>query len=224
MLHIIRSSDISNNVINLTKKMSGKYKLHSFVFTNNLYNVTSNNNILPYYESSLNNIELTQQYANGDDLANDIQTKINNISGGTATVTYNANTCTFTITNTTNFSLNFADNTTNTCHELIGFNQSNTNTTTTVTSSNMAQLVPFHYITIKIDKDNCLNVQNQTYHSDSLIILGKSDFGDTFVFNGNDFQPQYVNINSVKTLSISFYNDKHNTVNISNWALVLMEC
>ena len=224
MYHIIQSSDIQNNVINLTQKMEGLCKLNAFIFTNNIYNVTTNNNILPYYESTLNNIELTTQYASGDDLATDIQTKIDAISAGSATVTYNANTCKLTIANTTNFSLKFGDNTTNTCHELIGFNQSNTDTVTTITSPNMLQLVSYKYITINIAQDCSLHVHNQTYQYDTFIIMGTSDFGDRMIYNSKDYTPQYMNLQPTKTLSVSFFDDKHNAINISNWALVFNEC
>ena len=224
MLLIIRSTDIINNNVKLSDKFEGKYQLHSFIFTNNIYNITSKNNILPYYESSLNNIELTQQYANGPDLATHLQTKINAVSAGTASVSFDSNTGKFTITNTTNFSLKFGDNTNNTCHELIGFTQANTSTNTTITSDNISQLVPFNYITIKIDQDRTFSIHNQSYHNDTLFIIGKSDFGDTFIYNNKDYTSQYIKLKPTKQLSISFYDHKHNSIDIANWTLVLMKC
>ena len=224
MYHIIQSSDVENNVINLTQKIKGLCKLNAFVFTNNIYNVTTNNNILPYYETSLNNIELTTQYANGDDLATDIQTKIDAISAGSATVTYNSNTCKFTITNTTSFSLKFGDNTTNTCYELIGFNQSNTDASTTITSPNMSQLVPFKYITINVAQDTALHIQNQKFQHDTFVIMGTSDFGDKIIYNSKDYTPQYMNLQATKTLSVSFFDDKHKAITISNWTMIFNQC
>jgi hypothetical protein len=87
----------------------------------------------------------------------------------------------------------------------------------------MSQLIPYSYITIRIDKDNSLNVQNQTYHYDTFLIMGTSDFGDTLIYNSKDFMPQYMNVESSKTLAVSFFDDKHNALSISKWTLVFSE-
>ena len=166
MYYILKSNDVSNNVINTRQIMEGTYQLHSFTCTNNIYNVTANNNILPYQEgASYNAIELTQQYANGSDLASDIATKINEVSDGTATCEYSYNTGKFTITNTTNFYFNFGDITTNTCYNLIGFSQSNTTDGTSVTSDNIANLVPFKHILINIQEDKLQNITNKQWNT-----------------------------------------------------------
>ena len=134
--HIIQSTDVTNGVINLTNNFSGHFQLEDFYFTNNLYNVTSYNNILPYQEGvTFVEIVLTEQFADGNDIATDIQTNINNVSGGTATVTYDANTNKFTITNdSTSFKLTFGNSIANTCEKLLGFSASNTTTALTTTS------------------------------------------------------------------------------------------
>lgn len=226
MLYVLKSSDVSNNnVINLKQKINGEFVFHSFTFNNEIYNVTSNNNILPYYESSLTNIELTKQYVNGDDLASDIQTKINAISGGTAAVTYSSATGKFTITNTTAFSLKFGDNTNNTCNNLLGFNQTNTTSATSVTSDNIAYLSPYQRIMIKISGDNITSISDQDYGDYSFIITTNANFGDIaqYISKENDIREQRIYVNNVKHVKITFYDENGNLLSLNNWCLVLFQ-
>lgn len=222
MFYIIKSSDVTNGLVKLTDHLKGNYLLHSLSFTNNNLNVNEYNNILPYFEGSLTNIELTQQYVDGTDLASDIQTKIDAVSDGTVSVQYNSATCTFTITNTVNFSLSFADNTTNTCHQLLGFTQTNTGTGTTITSDLKADLVAFKHICINIIDSDCYNVVDQSYNSSTFIVQGRSDFGDKFEYTAdNKTTRQLMRLTPTKTLKIKFYDENNNELSLTNWILIL---
>ena len=226
MLYVLKSTDISNGVINTKEVYDGIYDLHSFSFTNNLYNVTTNNNILPYQQgSTYYAVELTQQYANGDDIASDIQTKLNAIPSSSATVSYNSNTHKFTIDNTTSFYLKFGDVTTNTCNDLLGFSQTNTSNGTSVTSDDMADLVPFKHIYINIEPDTCKCVKTENYTENTFLITGNCDFGDLFTYlsQEKDIYRQICNFRAIKRLKVNFYNEKYNSINPKNWILTLAQ-
>lgn len=224
MLYIIKSSDVSNNYINTIETLKGKFILHSFTFTNNLYNITSNNNILPYQEgATYTAIELTQQFANGNEIATDIQTKINAVSGGIASVTYNSSSGKFTITNTTNFYLKFGDVVTNTANNLLGFLKQNTTNATSVTSNNVAHLIPFQTININIDQDKKKSIKNENYTENTFLITGTSNFGDAFVYvsQNNDIHPQICEFKPTKRIKITFFDENDNELQLNDWVLVL---
>ena len=223
-MQVLKSSDVSNGVINTNEIFDGTYKLHSFTFTNNLYNITSNNNILPYQEgASYTAIELTQQYANGTDLATDIQTKINAVSAGTPSVVYNSNTGKFTITNTVSFYFKFGDITSNTCYNLLGFSQTNTSSNTSITSPNVADLVAFKHIYINIEQDTCKCVKTENFTNNTFLITRKCDFGDvsTYTSKQNDIYEQICYFRAEKRFKINFYDENNNTISPTNWILVL---
>ena len=226
MLHILKSSDVSNNVINTIEVFDGIYKLHSFSFTNNLYNITSNNNILPYQQgASYYAIELTQQFANGTDIASDIQTKLNAIPSANVSVSYDSNTSKFTITNTTSFYLKFGDVTLNTCSELLGFSNTNTTDGLSVTSTTTADLIPFKQIYINIEQDTFKNIKNENYTENTFLISGSCNFSDNFTYisKENDINPQICNFKATKRLKISFYNEKDENISPQNWLLTLIQ-
>ena len=160
---------------------------------------------------------------NGNEIATHMQSKINAISGGTANVSYSDNTGKFTITNTTNFYLKFGDITTNTCHQLLGFNQSNTSDNTSVTSDNVSDLTSFKCIYINIQSDEMQNIINENYGKYSFVIQGNSDFGDklTYISKYNDIIQQAIKLPPTKRLQISFYDENNNAVIINNWVLTL---
>ena len=213
-----------NNSITLKERFDQEYILHSFCFTNNLYNINQYNNILPYQEgATYTEIELTQQYANGQDLATDIQSKINAISTGIASVVYNNNTAKFTITNTTNFYLKFGDITSNTCYDVLGFNQSNTDNGTSITSTNKSDLVSCKQIYIDIEDDRYKNIKTENYRSYTFVIQNtKSDFGDIFEYIEQSI-PQRCLFSNTKKIHINFYNEKYQPINLTNWCLTLRE-
>ena len=222
MHFIIKSSDVNNGIINLNKPMERVHLFYSFSFTNDIYNIHSNNNILPYQESSVNvNIELTEQFVNGDDLATHLQTKINAVSSGTASVAFNANTGKFTITNSVNFKFNFESYGNGTCYDLIGFNNTNTEYGTSATSNYPANLVPYQTIFIDIKNDSLKSVVDNNYNQHSLIINQSSNFGDICTCLANDKQPQFIDLTPTKRLEITFYDQNNNLINLNNWCLIL---
>ena len=222
--HILQSNNVNNGVINLKKAFNGKYHFHSFIFANNLYNMTTNNNILPYQEGiTLTLIELDNQYINYADMATHLQSKISAVSGGTPSVNYDENTGKFTLTNTVSFSLKFGDTSQNTCHQLLGFDKSNTSTGMTITSDKVADLTAFKCIHINIKQDECHSVFDENYGNYTFVIQGKAEFGDILTYNSKekDYMPQQLLLESTKRLEISFYDENNNPLDIDNWTLIL---
>ena len=224
MNYVLKSSDVSNDTITSNHIFNGDYQLHSLTFTNNVYNITSNNNILPYQEgASYTAIALTQQFVSGDDLAIHLKAKIDATSAGTSTVSFNANTGKFTISNTVSFYFKFGDITTNTCHDLLGFNQSNTSNGTSVSSDIASDLVAFKHIYVNIEQQDCGNIGNKNNNTYTFLTIGNSNFGDVFTYKSKDFdtEPQIVRLNSCKRLKINFYHENNNSVSLTNWCLTL---
>ena len=226
MYQILKSSDSANNIISTREQFNGMYQLHSFVFTNNIYNITSNNNIVPYQEgATYTALELTQQFANGDTIATDLQTKINAVSAGTASVSFDDNTGKLTISNTTNFYFKFGDITSNTAYKQLGFEQSNTTDGTSAVSTNAVDLVPFKHIYIDIKQDQSQSIKNENYRDYSFIINANSNFGEKCHYNAknNDYNPQICKFRNENRLEIRFYNENYNAITPTNWELVLFK-
>lgn len=224
MYLVIKSDDINNGIANLNHPIENDYQLHSFSFTNDVYNVNSNNYILPYEESAVtSNVQLTQQFANGSDLASDIQTKLAAISSGVVSCTYDTNTNTFTITNSVNFKLNFATYGDGACADLLGFNNANVDWTSSATSDYVANLIPFQSIFIDIKEDKTKSIYDQDYGHHSFVINASSNFGDICKYIGviNDFTPQLIHVDKTKRLNINFYNQNNQSITLNNWCLIL---
>jgi hypothetical protein len=224
MYSILKSNNISSsNIINLKKKMNGEYLLHSFTFTNDVYNITSNNNILPYQDfgGSLTEITLTQQYINASDLASHLQTKINAVTSGMASVSYDSNTGKFTITNTVSFRITFGDYTSsNGCHNLLGFSGTNLTYATTQTSDNTANLVPFQCIYVKIKQNRLNSIYDENYGDYSLVVTVDGDFGARCSYISPLPLQQKIQLDDCKRLEITFYDQDSHQITLNNWCLI----
>ena len=125
-LLLISSNNLTNNKLTLDYPIVGEYSLESFVFTNNIYNVTNDNNKVYFTENSVPlTTTLTNGYYDGEDFRSHLQTSMNATASGTITVSLDTNTNKLTISNSThNFFFTFGTNTTNSARKLLGFNAS----------------------------------------------------------------------------------------------------
>ena len=224
MHYIIKSSDASNGVINLNNKLEKELELHSFTFLNDIYNISSNNKILPYEEVAISsNIELTEQFTNGTDLATHIQTKINDISAGTCSVSFDANTSKFTITNTVDFKFNFSSYGDGTCDTVLGFDDSDLSYSTLHTSDKQANLTSFECLYIDFKNDSNKYCIDESHTNHSFIINCNSDFGDKceYISKVNDFEPQKIKLKQTNRIEIKFYDQDNNELTLNKWCLVL---
>ena len=225
MYHIIRDIDGTDGLTELSTMLSGEYTLESFTFANNIYNVSARNNVLPYHEGvTFSELTLKEQYCDGDDIATDIASKINAVSAGTATATFDSNTQQFTITNTLPFSLKFGDKYDNMSNELLGFTTKNTaEGITSITSDITADLTPFKYIKIDINDGKGKNVVDQSYAVNTFLVQGQSNFGENFDYRAKDYtsEPQRVVLPPLRTMRIEFTDDKNKAISPTNWHLIL---
>ena len=221
----LQSENVVNGSINLQEIRSGKYDLHSFIFTNNLYNITNNNNLLPLHIIDTEfEIYLTPSYYNGNDLATHLQTEINNETGHSFVVNYDANAGKFTFTNSVEFYFRFGDYTTNTCEKVIGFTSANTTSTTNQTSAQVSSLASYKCLYIRIGEDSAKCVKNETNGNYSLIITKTGDFGDNVIHNSKecDVMTQSIDLKETNKISIKFYDENNNELTINNWMLILI--
>ena len=228
MFHIINSSDkttgtTGNCSINLNQRIKGTYSLYSFVFTNNLYNVNSNNNRIVLTNTSdtvLSNSLIPEGYYTGAELASKITSEIASL-----TATFDENTAKFTFTYSSDFKLKFASYD-NTIHELIGFEKLDyTSSSSSLTSVEKSDLIPCKnlYITIKQGHKPIELNSNSNHHDYSFIINdSQSSFGSLFRYKqSNVLQQQYVNVEATRRFDITIYDNNHNTVNTSNCIMIL---
>ena len=155
-LLILDSNKISNNAFKLDKWIEGRYKLVSFICTNNIYNVTDNNNKI-YWREEVTDITttLTNGYYDENDFISHVSTQMNNDApSGTLSVSLDNNTRKLTITDTQSFRFKFGTNTSNSARFLLGFNeQDSSSIETTQTSDNVINLNTCKNIFIRIKQD-----------------------------------------------------------------------
>ena len=223
-LIFLHSDKSNNNVFKLDKKIQGYYQLKSFVATNNLYNVTDNNNKIYVNENGNDiTITLTNGYYYASDLKTHLQTQMNNAMTGTVTVSLNDNTYKFTITNTLLFSFEFLSNTTNTARKLIGFNAENKFHALTQTSDVPIDLNPCKNIFITFTQDDNRGVEGIDFFNCSLVVNGNKDFGDVLRYVDVDNFTQTVKFKNTKIINVSFHDASNNNIDLNSEYQIILK-
>ena len=159
----------------------------------------------------------TKFYESESDIASELQTKMNAVSGyiGTATVTYDNNTLKYTIASTTGIELLFAQSTEagSSIYRLLGFNNEDKTGSTTYTSDNIAD-ASIHYIDLVVNEIPYMACKKNP-KGKSLIDRIPIDVGFgslvnykapiTDYFSQNYFYPM-----SLDKLTIDLFQDSHN--------------
>ena len=226
MIEVISSANKTSGTngdcqIYLRGEIGGKYKLKSFRFTNNIYNVNSTNNRIVLADTSdviITNVTLTEGYYTGGEIA----TLITSIASGFS-ASYSANTGKFTFTYTGDFKLLF-ENYDNTCHDLIGFEKNDyTSSGSSLTSVNTANLTPINTIYLWIEQNRHKKVIDQNNNDYSLEITDKSSvFGGTFCYEVIDeSMMQQIDIRDTRFLKMKIYDQNNNILDISQWTMIL---
>ena len=226
MFEIIKSDDKSTGTngdctMYLNDDISGEYRLHSFAFYNNLYNVNDNNNKLIIADTNdeiISNTTLTNGDYNGNQLADLIDDSITDL-----TVIYDDNTGIFTLMYTSDFKILFA-NYANTCHKLLGFEKDDkTSSANELMSENVAQLLPYKNLYVEIAENDNKPFKSQSHYFYSFVLFDKSStFGSMFKYMCEDKQiQQRINIKSTKKLKIKILDDSNNVCNVSDWIMIL---
>ena len=227
MYEILQSSDRAtgtngDSIFYLIDDIKGEYKLHSFKFTNNIYNVTSNNNRIVLANTSdtlLADVRLTEGYYTGTEIASMITSDV--YSGFAAG--YDNKTGKFTFSLGGGFKMlnqGYADMS----YGLLGFdNNDYTSDGNTLTSVNVADLIPVKEIYIKIKDDKLKAVRSQTLNDYSLMVYDKlSTFGSIFHYTCEDrINQQTINLKPTKRLEIKICDNEGNILQISNWCMIL---
>ena len=224
MLLYLDSRDATNNRFKLDDKIKGIWKLISFTSTNNIYNVTDNNNKIYINENGSDlTATLTNGYYDSNDLKTNLSTALNNVCTGTVVVTFDENTNKFTITDTLNYYFTFGTNTTNSARKLIGFNQSDGTNGTSQTSDIAIDVCPHKNVFINIKENDDRNVIGTSYFNSSLIINGCQQFGETMRYeNNNEYFSQYVKFRNTKTIELEFHDINNNSIDLnSDYSMIL---
>lgn len=148
---------------------AGTYRLVYCLFPNTFYSINSNNDKLYLEEDGYPVVTCTLSHGFFDyrdfpevvqSALNEASTRANNTTNPeTYTVTYSDTTRKMKIMTINKFRLVFADKD-NTCHELIGFNKSDTRMETYHESPGLVNLDPIHTVNISVDKITSVSQQN----------------------------------------------------------------
>ena len=125
-MKLFLTGSTNNAKLSLDNPIDGKWKLLSFCFTNNLFNVNDYNNKIYINENGTDfTITLTNGTYDANDLKTEITSKLTSSLTGLITVSLdNANK--FTITDTKSFQFTFGSNTTSSARKLLGMNAART--------------------------------------------------------------------------------------------------
>lgn len=227
MFRIISSENKLGNLITLDESLSGIYKLILFTTTNNLYNITDNNNkIYVKINLVLKTATLTNGSYDSTDLKSHMETILTALEASTTfTITLDSNTNKYTFTSIGNHhSFEFADNTTNSARKLLGFDEENTlGASFITTSTNGIQLSPNKIIYMRLREEDNQLVQGQNHFLASFFLYDNSSFGDVFRYENDKNYIQSVKFNRNKNLTSRFYDENWNDIDLngSDWTLIL---
>ena len=224
---VLHSNNARNNVHYLDDAIVGKYKLLSFSFTNNIYNVTDYNNKIYINENGIDyTVTLDNGYYDTTDFVSHLSSKLDSSCAGTITVSLNTNTNKLTITNTLNFYFTFGTNTINSARRLMGFNASdNLIYSLSKTSDIPIDLNTCKNVFVNIVENNNKNVHGVKYFSSSLVINGVGNFGELVRYIDRDNFDQYINLKNTKSLKITTHDIDENDIELnSEYTIIFKKC
>lgn len=223
---VLNSNNARDNIHYLDEAIVGKYKLLSFVFTNNLHNVNDYNNKIYLNENGTNRVvTLTNGYYDTTDFVTHLATQLNLTLAGTVGVSLNNNTNKLTITNTLNYYFTFGTNTDNSARKLLGFNASDGSSTTSHTSDIAIDLNTCKNVFINILENDSKNVNGVNYFNTSLVINGLGNFGELVRYIDKDNFDQYIHIKNTKSLKITTHDINENNIDLnSDYTIIFKKC
>jgi len=210
-----------NNRLLLDEPITGKYILQLFAMNNNLYNLNSTNDKF-YANSSI--ISLTNGNYIGLELATLLESAlISEFSDATITVTYNTNAGKLTISSpSTSLALEFGSNISNSARKLFGFDQTDTTTSTTNISPNVAHLSPYSVIFLGIKEDNDDVIQGSNHFASTFVLFDKSSsFTGTLRMTSEDLF-QTVKFSRTKSLRFEFSDVDDNEVEFNGAEFIIL--
>lgn len=220
------SRQASNDVFSLTERISGTWKLLSFACTNNIYNVTDNNNKIYFNENGVDLVAtLTNGYYELNDMQTNVTTALNASAAGTITSTLDTNQNKMTVTDTLNFYFTFGSNTMNSARKLLGFSEVDGVNALSQTSDIVVDLNTDKNIFVSVDENSDRNVEGVNFFRTSLVICGKTSFGETMRYVNVDNFDQEIKVRNTKKLTFSFHDLNNNVVELnSDYSIIFEKC
>ena len=225
-LLILDSNKASNNIFKLDKWIEGRYKLLSFISTNNIYNITDENNKIYWDEEGTDiTTTLTNGYYDETSFISHISSQLNNDSAYTISVSLDENTRKLTITSTSGgFYFTFGTNTSNSARKLLGYNEEDGTDNTTQVSNIPIDLNTYKNIYIKIKQDDDRNIEGIEFFNQSLVINGIGNYGEILRYIDNDNFNQYIKFSKkTKQIDISFYDINNNNINLNSEYQIILQ-
>lgn len=217
----------SDCMIELSKIMrKGVYRLVYFLFPNTQYTINSNNDKIYIQTEGADVIECTIEHGfyDYDTFPAALETALN-----TPESSLNTYDCTYedikrkmTITSSnTNFRILF-DNRLNTCHEVIGFNNIDTDYAIDHTSDGLVNLDAIH--TLNVSVEGIASVSQKQLHGTSFIIpIPAETFSYTNYLPDNNFEQTIYVHSDKRIISLKLSDEQNNSVDLngSDWMFVI---
>lgn len=207
----------------------GVFEVRWITIPNTYYNVNSTNNQI-YFEESVAGA-LTGTLATGSytstTLPSAIVTAMEAASALTYTVTYSATLSSLTITPSSGtLAFNYATNTTNSAHKVMGFDVSDTGLAASQTGPNPIQLAAPLSIGINIAEAHSENYVTSDEKQATLIVPYISEF-NSFVYQSSDIHRQFLMFkNPVNTLNVTVIDTNSGTqvdLNKGEWEMLFFQ-
>jgi len=206
--------------------MVGYYKLcQAYVPVTN-YNVSSTNNVIPFYENlTVKTATLTPGYYDTSSLLEEVavQKTVASLGFATYSVTQSALPLRITITSTQNFQLQFGSNTVNSAAAVLGYTPVDTGMATSHLASNIANLAAVRSFNISINNESSFIDSQGRSCSFVIPILGNT--GSVSVYEPTAVFPQTTYFTShVSTLNIKVTDDNGVILNLSSDFYFMHKC
>lgn len=239
------SGTSSEGVIKTHITLIGNFTIESFVVTNNIYNITSSNNIFYFVENGTDyDLELTPGAYSNPDIACEIQNQLN--GGGLSNeycVEYIANTGKINITienGTAPFGLRFGSGTTNSSRIILGFDETDTAVDTNDKMSDFPTNINVNYHIFMSILDGLNTKRSVLKYRDEdpnnnwetiLHLFNNFKFGDTLTYKDNhigNYNIAFVRDRSMTSpdefhFSYRFHDNNNDLISLNGaeWEMVL---
>lgn len=229
---VLNSSNLVGDQLKIDETLNGKYELVLFSVTNSLYNVNeSNNKIYLTYISgppAAYEITLTNGNYTGPELIVHLSSLLTStIVGSVWDNSFDSITGKFTFTQTAGgpdaFFFTFGDNTSNSARKLLGFEEQNSSSSSTVISTNVIDLSPLSLFFCRIDEGSNSVTGLNHFNSTFFLYDKTSEFGSTLRYVPTEGVRQLVKFNNERSITVKFYDFNYNEINFNGikWIMLL---
>ena len=213
--------------IQLQQPLKGYYKLCSVYIPVTNYNISSTNNLIPFYENGAAKLAtLTPGYYGTPQLLNEVANKMTTASGGfaTYTVTQSLLPLRITVSSTQLFNFQFGTVPLNSAATVLGFLPTDTQVAASQTATNMCNLASVRSFNIQVNSESQFVDARGGNCAFLVPILGNT--GSVNVYEPTEAFPQSIFFTSpISILNIRVCDDNNIPLGLSNeWFLILKRC